>query len=246
MRIVICDDNFEQLALIRNAAQQYISSRQNLKAQFETFDNSLLLLESLNKTGGYDIALLDICMPGTLGTDIAKEIRQRHYKTEIIFLTTSNEYAVEAFSLKAAHYLLKPFTQEQLNEAMDRAVSRLDENKVKNIVVKAEGGGAQMVDINDIRYIESQKHLLTVYTKTGFCTEGRRSLARFMEELEKQSPGQFIMPYKGYLVNQKAIAVIEPEKIVLRGGKCIPIPKRGFRELQNAYFDYMFGKGDAK
>lgn len=241
LKITICDDSPEQLTLIRSSLLTYFASHEE-QPEISAFSSSLLFLESLDKSGGCDIALLDICMPGILGTEVAKEIRTRRDKTEIIFLTTSDEYAVDAFVLKAAHYLLKPFTQAQFDEAMDRAMARFADGTVKNIVIKPEGGGAQMVDIGEILYIETQKHILTVHMKTGVCTEGQRSLSRLMEELEKLSPGQFITPYKGYLVNQKAIAAIEPEQIVLRGGARIPIPKRGFRELQNAYFDYMFGK----
>lgn len=63
--------------------------------------------------------LLDICMPGLLGTDIAREVRQRKDKTEIVFLTGSDEFAVEAFTLKAAHYLVKPFSQDEFDEALE-------------------------------------------------------------------------------------------------------------------------------
>lgn len=240
LNISICDDRQEQLAKIHTAALEYFKSHSEWTIQINCFDNSLLFLESLEKTGGCDIALLDICMPGILGTEVAKEIRKRRDKTEIIFLTTSDEYAIDAFALKATHYLMKPFTQQQFDEAMDRAMLRFADGLLKTIVIKPEGGGAQAVDINEILYIESRGHLLTVYTKNGSCTEGQRSLARLLEELEKQSPSQFISPYKGFIVNQKAIKTIEKEQIILRSGHRIPIPKRGFRELQNNYFDYMF------
>lgn len=243
LNISICDDRPEQRTKIHTAVTEYFKTHLEWKMEVRSFDNSLLFLESLEKTGGCDIALLDICMPGILGTEVAREIRKRRDKTEIIFLTTSDEYAVDAFVLKAAHYLMKPFTQAQFDEAMDRAMLRFADSLVKTIVIKPEGGGAQAVDVNKILYIESQKHLLTVYTQDGSCTEGRRSLARLLEELEKQSPGQFISPYKGFIVNQKAIQTIEKEQILLRSGHRIPIPKRGFRELQNIYFDYMFSRG---
>lgn len=242
LTIAICDDKPEQLANIHAAATEYFKTRPEFSVQVSSFDSSLLFLESLDKTGGCDIALLDICMPGILGTEVAKEIRDRRDKTEIIFLTTSDEYAVDAFALKATHYLMKPFTQEQFDEAMNRAMLRFSDGLLKTIVIKPEGGGARAVDIAEILYIESQKHLLTVYTKDGSCTEGQRSLTRLLAELETLSPKQFISPYKGFIVNQKAIQLIEKEQIILRSGHRIPIPKRGFRELQNIYFDYMFSR----
>ena len=241
LRIAICDDRPEQLALIRTALRAYFDPRGETP-EVSAFDNSLLFLENLAQTGGWDIVLLDICMPGILGTDVAREIRQRRDKTEIVFLTASDEYAVDAFALKAAHYLMKPFTQAQFDEAMGRATARFENGRVKNLVVKPEGGGAQMVDIGDILYIESRRHVLTVHTKTGDLTEGRRSLSRMLEELEALSPGQFIMPYKGYVVNQRAVTAIEPEQLLLRGGARVPIPRRSYREIQNRYFDYLFPK----
>lgn len=246
LNISICDDRPDQLAKIHTATTEYFKNHLEWVIQVSCYDNSLLFLESLDKTGGCDIALLDICMPGILGTDVARSIRARCDKTEIIFLTASDEYAIDAFVLKAAHYLLKPFTKEQFDEAMDRAMLPFADGSIKNIAVKWEGGGTHFVDINEILYIESQGHLLTIYTKTGPYTEGQRSLGRFMEELERLSPRQFIAPYKGYIVNQKAIQSIQRDGIVLRSGHRIPIPKRGFRNLESAYFDYIFREGAFK
>ncbi|MDD3335927.1 MAG: LytTR family DNA-binding domain-containing protein [Eubacteriales bacterium] len=246
LSIAICDDDVDQLALIQISANRYFAAHPTWMVQYQVFDNPFLLLDQLEMGESYQVALLDICMPEISGTDIAKQIRARHDPTEIVFLTTSNEYAVDAFALKAAHYLLKPFTQAQFDEAMDRALTRFAEGTSKSIPVKAEGGIVQKVDIDEILYIESQKHLLTLYLFNGTITEGQRSLIRFMEELEKLAPGQFVAPYKGYIVNQKAIVTIEPEKLILRGGACIPIPKRRYREIQNNYFDYMFPKNGGK
>ncbi|MDD3360869.1 MAG: response regulator [Hespellia sp.] len=173
LNISICDDRPDQLAKIYTATTEYFKKYSERVIQVSRFDNSLLFLESLDKTGGCDIALLDICMPGILGTDVARSIRARCDKTEIIFLTSSDEYAIDAFVLKAAHYLLKPFTQEQFNEAMDRAMQPFADGSIKNIAVKRDS-------------------------------------------------------------------------IVLRSGHRIPIPKRGFRNLESTYFDYMFREGDFK
>ncbi|MDD4849911.1 MAG: LytTR family DNA-binding domain-containing protein [Gemmiger sp.] len=243
LKIAICEDSPAQLAKIRDAAEAYFAARPAYKATIDCYAVPLLLLEQLDKTGSYDIVLLDVCMPGLLGTEVAEEIRARHSNTEIVFLSSSREYAVDAFALKAAHYLLKPFDSTQFAEAMDRAMARFAADAAKCLAIKPEGGGAQSVDIEQIDYIESWGHQLSVHTKKGLLTEGQRSLARLLEELEALSPGQFIMPYKGFIVNHKSIRAIEPTQIVLQCGVTIPIPKRGYRSLQNAHFDYMFGEG---
>lgn len=207
------------------------------------YNNPLLFLEDLDQTGGFDVLLLDICMPGILGTEVAKEIRKRKDKTEIVFLTSSDEFAVDAFALKAAHYLLKPFTQEQFDEAMERAVARYTSGQVKKITLKIESGLMQIIDIDDILYIESAGHSQNVYMRNLECKESRHSLIKLNEELEKVSPGQFINPYKGYIVNQKAIQIIEPKQIVLLGGMCLPISRGRYRQHQETFFEYQFREG---
>lgn len=240
IKISICDDSPQQLEHIYSATEAYFNIHANCKIQIDIHKSSLLFLEHLEQNGGCDIALLDICMPGILGTQVAKEIRRRHDKTEIVFLTTSDEYAVDAFQLKAAHYLLKPFSKAEFDEAMDRAMTCFAARKPKTIVIKSENGELHNVEIGEILYIESRDHGLTVTTKTTVFTESRRSLTRILEELEALSRGQFISPYKGYIVNQKAILTIERENIVMKNRVKIPIPKRGYKVLQDRYMDYIF------
>ncbi len=245
LHIAICDDQYDQIKMIRSAAEQYIA-RLDIKAVITEYGNAMEFLESLNRSGGFDILLLDICMPGFLGTQVAKEVRGRKDKTEIIFLTTSNEFAVDAFALKAAHYLLKPISQNQFDEAMDRATERFLGDQVKTISVKLENGSVLLVDINDILYLESSGHTQCIYLGDGTCKNARLSLARLAQELEEASPGQFINPYKGYLVNQRAIRAIEPKQIILHCGTRLPLPRGGFRQLQEVFFEYHFREGGTR
>ena len=242
LNIAICDDQANHVNKIRTAVENYATDR-NIKVNIYEYDNPLIFLEELDRTGGVDILLLDICMPGVLGTEVAKEIRKRRDKTEIIFVTTSDEFAVAAFALKAAHYLLKPFTQTQFEEAMNRATEYLNKEEEKRLTLKLENGKLQMVTLDEIYYIESAGHTQVVYMKSGSCIEARRSLTRLAEELEKLSPKQFVSPYKGYLVNQKAIRNIETKQIVLLSEQSIPLSRGSFRQLQNAFFEYQFGEG---
>jgi DNA-binding LytR/AlgR family response regulator len=110
IRVAICDDVRLQLHTIHQAAEGYFSKRHE-KVECCAYDNAFKLLDDIEQKGDFDIALLDICMPGILGTDVAMEMRRRKCRAEIIFITTSDEFAIEAFSLKAVHYLLKPFSQ---------------------------------------------------------------------------------------------------------------------------------------
>lgn len=242
LHIAVCDDQTDHIKIIRSAAEHY-TIKKDIEATIYEYNNPLIFLEELDQIGGYDILLLDICMPGILGTEAAKEVRRRRDKTEIIFLTTSDEFAVDAFALKATHYLLKPFTQAQFDEAMDRAVIQFTSGQRKKITLKLERGMLQMIDIDSILYIESAGHTQSVYMENEEYIEARLSLTQLAEELELAAPGQFINPYKGFLVNQKAIVTIEPKQITLRYGKSLPLSRGSFRQLQEAFFEYRFREG---
>ena len=70
VRIAICDDLREQLELIRKAVQLYFQDKREPIEVF-TYENAMDFVDAFEKKGNFDIVLLDICMPGLLGTDIA-------------------------------------------------------------------------------------------------------------------------------------------------------------------------------
>lgn len=240
MRIAVCDDDINHLKLIKNELKHYENEHFEQNFKVECFDNPFLFLESLNKTGGYDILLLDVFMPGILGIDIAKEIRRRQDKSEIIFLTTSADHAVEAFALQAAHYIIKPFTREQFIEALNRAVNKFKNKQRINVTLKGRNGEVRFVDLNEIMFVESYLHSQYVHLKCGKCIEVRQTLRVLSELFDEESKGQFISPYKGFLVNVGFIREIEPDKIMLKGGKQIPIVKRNYSVLKKKYFCFTF------
>jgi DNA-binding LytR/AlgR family response regulator len=244
LRICICDDSHEQQSLVRKATEKYFKTRGDYSIQVTCYDNPLLFLEEMNQNGGYDILLLDIFMPGINGIEVAKEIRKRKDKTEIVFLTTSDDFAVAAFSLKAVHYLVKPFMQSEFDEAMDRAVASFAKSNVLKLSFKLMGGGIKTVDIDDILYIESYKHEQQVHLKEGDSLYIREALNSLQKQLEELSPNQFLSPYKGYIVNLNAVYVIEPDCMKLHGNKSVPIAHRSFRELTDKYLAYAFGGSD--
>jgi len=238
--VAICDDNPGQLNIIRAAVENYSERYPELSMQTALYDSPLLFLEEWSKNGNYDVLLLDICMPGMLGTEIAKEIRQRKESLEIVFVTSSTDFAIEAFTLKAAHYIVKPFSQEQFDEAMDRAIEKHKNKIVKNITLKLRSGEARLVDLNEIMYVESFSHSQNIHLKTGEQIETRQTLSELRALFKEHAKEQFISPYKGYIVNQKSIRSIEPDKVTLKSGVQIPLVKRSFKQIKEQYFAFIF------
>lgn len=242
MRIAICDDLPQQLEIINKATFDYFKSNHE-SIDIKSFSNAFDLLDHHMKTK-FDLILLDICMPGILGTEVARELRMQNDQTEIVFLTTSKEFAIDAFEVNAAHYLLKPFTQKAFNQAMDRVIQSINHKLSKMVILKGPKGVVRTVDKNLISYIEADAHTQTVVLNNGTQIEVVQTLSELYQTLQRLSKGQFIIPFKGYIINQHAISIIESDGIVLKNSKLIPIPRRTFHLIKQVYFNYMFGEGE--
>lgn len=106
MKIAICDDDKNELFRILSVLADYQTQR-NIEFSYKPFDNSTELASNLLQEH-YDIYLLDVVMPGLNGIELAKEIRSSDKAADIVFLTSSPEFAVESYTVKASNYLAKP------------------------------------------------------------------------------------------------------------------------------------------
>lgn len=238
LRIAICDDVQDELNKIRQAAETYFRNARE-PVTYALFTNAFAFAEAIENGTRFDIILLDICMPGLLGTEVAEELRQKDTLAEIIFLTTSDDFAVEAFSVKATDYILKPFTQAQFDKALDRAVSMICQRNSSKVLFRLLGGGVRVEPVSQILYLESSGHILSVHLADGTVFETRRTLQDIRADLDKIAPGQFLSPNKGYLVNLAQVHIIKSDSVEVRDIR-IPLGKRKYREFQQQYFKFMF------
>ena len=238
-RLAICDDDTLHMQNTLRCARE---TPEAADCDIRTFSAPGELMDAVTG-GGYrpHIALLDICMPGLLGTDIAAEMRKQKSRAEIIFLSTSEEFAVEAFAVRAAHYLVKPFTQKEFDQAMDRVMESIRQRHSGKMIFRLVGGGIQVEEVNAILYVESNGHIQQVHTADHSLLETRQSLASLLDTLDAIAPGQFVSPGKGYIVNQSAIRVIKSDYIEIQGHK-IPLAKRKYRQFQESYLKFIFGQ----
>ncbi len=243
VRVAICDDQQEYLAGVHDAVSSYFSRRPEFSVRISDFSSPTRFLEELGRSSGWDIVVLDICLPGMLGTDVAREIRRRHDRTEIIFISISRDYAIDAFSLKAVHYVVKPFAQAQLDEALDRAMASFEEKNIRRLLINIGNGEVQSVSIDKILYIESQGYRRVVHTAEGLYEEVKDTLSRMQEELDSISLGQFIQPYRGYIVNLDAVRTVASDRIFLNNGEFILIKRGDFRRIRSLLFAWSFGNG---
>ncbi len=169
MNIMICDDQKDELENMKQIVLEYAAVHSELFLEVKCFSNPFDMLEEIGKSGAPDIALLDICMPGVLGTEIAREIKSKSEdSTDIIFLTTSSDFAVEAFALHANDYLKKPYTKERLLDTLDRVVEK---RKNRLYVPISCGREVHLIDLYQVFYMEARNHTVEIHLKSGNCSK---------------------------------------------------------------------------
>lgn len=178
LRIAMCDDSPEFMQSTGQLIRKW-SEENNVPVDIFTFNDGDALIEK-NMSFRMDIIFLDILMPVLNGMDTAKELRQRDTAAKIIFLTSSPEFALESYNIKAQDYLLKPVTYEKIKEALDECVKSL-ELEPMHLVLKTDTG-YQKLYLQDIEYIEAQNKSVLFYLREGRKLAVAESLHSFEDK----------------------------------------------------------------
>ena len=244
--VAICDDQEVYLKWLKSEIVCCLEEVGFKDVEVLGFGNPHVFLDSLNSIGGVDVAVLDICMPGMSGTELANEIRARRDSTAIIFISSSKDYAVEAFALNAAHYITKPFRKSELKEALERAIQPIIVSASKKIMINLGNGVYRNIDITSIDYIESVGYRRVIHCGSEVLNEIRKSLSDILNELEVLSPGQFFRLHRWCLINLDAIKSISVERVQIRTGEELPMRSGVFRLLRESFFDWSFREKNEK
>ena len=234
MNIVICDDQINELENIKHIVSEYAKEHPDLFVEAACFLNPLDMLDSVRKNDVPDIALLDICMPGVLGTEIAKELKSKSEdNTDIVFLTTSSDFAVEAFALHVNDYLTKPFTKERLTDTLDRIIEKRNERLFVPVICGRE---VHRIDLYQVLYMESKNHTIEIYLKSGMSVKTHTTLAE-MKNIFHIVNG-FISVGASYVVNLRCVQSVLQKELIMINGQSIPIPRRLRNDVKEQYFDF--------
>ena len=234
MNITICDDRENELENIKRIVSEYAKAHAELSIKIDCYLNPLDMLESISKNGVPDIALLDVCMPGILGTEVAKELKTKSEdNTDIIFLTTSSDFAVKAFALHVNDYLTKPFTRERLTDTLDRIIEK---RKRRLFVSVTSGREIHRIDLYQVLYMEAKNHNVEIYLKSGKNIKTHTTLAD-MKSLFDNVKG-FISVGASYIVNLRCVQSILQTELIMVNGQNIPVPRRLRNDVKEWYFDF--------
>ncbi len=234
LTVGVCDDKAESL----NCTVEYInkwSEKSGIPVSIHTYDNGDSLLNAEHSIS-HDIIFLDIIMPLLNGIDAAKELRKTDKAARIVFLTSSPEFALESYSVKANGYILKPVTYEKVKDALDECASAVKEEP-QNIVIKTPFG-YQKLYLHNIEYAEAQNKKVIFFLKGGGTAETAEPLYSFEDKLTLENG--FFKCHRSYLVYMPNIESFNSTHLTTNSKRTVPIARGYAKAFKESYFTVMF------
>lgn len=238
MRVIIVDD--EELA--RSVLREYLRAHADVEVVAECA-NGFEAVKAISELDP-ELVFLDIQMPKLDGFEVVELAGSKpHY----VFATAYDQYALKAFEVHAIDYLLKPYPQERLDQALAHARSRLGgtpavaqmaaeavlRNGPLERVLIRDGARVHVVAAERIDTIEAQDDYVEI------SAEGRTYLKnQRLSELEQQlDPGRFVRLHRSWIVNVERIERIEQATkdshcAVLQDGRRIPVSRTGYQKVK--------------
>lgn len=242
MNIAVCDDSVLFRQQILDFLKAYSLQNGEQSIFVSAFSNAEDLLDSVKKNADYQICLLDIIMPGMNGIELGKSLREIGFDGKIIYLTSSEEFAVDSYKVKAFNYILKPFSKEDFLLAFDEAVKSFSSGSEKSLVVKTKQGPVKIV-LGNIMYAELSHRNIVYHLTGGKIIESvslRTTFAEATQELIHDS--RFALCGAGMIVNLYHITAVEVESLIFCDTYKIFPSKKSCREIRSLWADYLFSK----
>lgn len=237
IHIAICDDSKQERQILAVLFKRY----QELHAtplQIHIFQNGFSLLDAIDQGKRFDITILDILMPGENGIEIARNIRASRADTEIIFLTSSPEYAVDSYEVKAQNYLLKPVTEEKFFASIDSILAELDEKDTASFIIYTTEKQYSRIRVSSLVYGEVTHRTITLHLADQTMISAVMTFTEFQDIL-KAYP-DFIYPHRSYAVNMNYIQYVTKSDIILTDGQKIPLSRNNYMKISEQFLNFAY------
>ena len=238
LQIAIVDDmDDDRLRLSRDI--RALLAQKGCVSSILTFASAEEFLSS-SACASLDIAFLDVRMDGMNGIELASRLRNASKSLIIVFVTSSREYALDAFPVHPFDYLVKPYTKERVAKVLEDILAALNmRNAGKSIKVDVPYGSV-VVLLDRIIVIESRSHSSVITLEGGQETRSTFSFAEISGLVANES--QFLVINRGVAINMDKVVSVEAATVVMEGGLRLPLRKRDRGDLTRAITQHMISR----
>ena len=183
----------------------------------------------------YDLALLDVMLPGADGFEICRAIRAKSY-VPIIFLTSSPEFALESYEVRTFWYLLKPLDEVRFHAVLD-SWYEVHKASMAHFAARTDSG-YQAIYFQDVEYLEAQNKNVLVTLKDGSVISIKEPFHQ-CETIFTVEKG-FYKCHRSYIAALSCVEKFGKTSLFTKSGAQIPISRDNYANFKDVYFSYMF------
>ncbi len=231
--ILVCDDLPEERANLIRKLRAYEQTH-DAELEIETASDGAELIAKW-QPDRWEIIFLDIYMPHLNGIEAARQLRKVDTRCEIVFVTTSRDHGMEGYALKAMDYLTKPYSQQDVDGAMDWYIRKQSEKRRELTVRTADGN--EDLPLKDVCYIESRGHTCDIHLN-GRVVRVRRSI----DELSAELSDAFFRCHKSFLVNLAHASGIDGNRFRMDNGDSVSISATKLSESKSTLLQWRVEK----
>lgn len=229
VKIGLCDDDRKLLQEVSQCIQDYMCET-NVSAAVTTYTNPICLADSVADGERYDFYILDVEMPEINGFETAQRIRDHQPNAGIIFLTSHLEYAHEGYKVDALRYVPKLKLEEELPEALAKAIKFLEQVDKRSLLVQHYNNMTRIL-LQDIIYVcKSHRSVQIVTVSQGTIIDNRG----IKEIYEIINDPRFIFTDRSYFVNLDYAQQMDKNCIHMKGGAVLPISRPMLPKVKEA------------
>ncbi len=212
-----------------------------LDAEVEKFSHPDQLL-NVTESKNFQLYILDIVMPMVSGIELGKEIRRFDRETQIIYITTEPQFALQAYAASPINYLVKPIDKQQLFDTLSFALLKIDLSKERTFTVKTPES-LRVLNLSEILCSEYRNHG-AIFT----LTNGEEVMSRTFRESFKEynmpilKDNRFLQCHISYLINMRWVECFAKDSFTLFGGKVVPIAAKQYSAVRDQYMDFLMAK----
>lgn len=238
--IAICDDSRQEMEVVLALLNKYQAERPGNKLQIHAFFTGAELLENINNGQKFDLFLLDILMPDLSGIELARKLRAHDENVPLIFLTSTSEYALDAFNVQASHYILKPTKADNLFRVLDKIV--FTQNKLQdNFFLISTANSKLKIPFSSIVCVESMYHKMLFCLADGSKLFSKSIRIPFPEAIAPLiADKRFLYAHKSYVLNMEQVKELTGNSFVMKDNTVVPVPRYKFANAKSIYLDYIF------
>ncbi len=239
LTVGVCDDCAEQVRLLKRYLEDYQGAKE--LAVFSETDPRRFLELAREKHPA--LVFLDVDMEGLNGIELGAKIKETDARTVVVYVTAHEEYALEAFRVRAFHYLLKPLTQQKVVAVLAEALEYIGKNSAegpgRTFSIKRRGETVAL-PMKSITCFEKIGHKIRVHAGNG----SEEYYDNFTQLLARISGEEFIQCHQGYIVSVGRIRAFRDKTLFMESGMQVPVSRTFTEKVRAALARRLFAGKD--